>query len=70
MAARIDDSADFLVSGFWPGWQESGAPGLPVVIHNAEGVQDTTLIGFDVTFRAHPEDSFRLLANAIYAGLD
>jgi hypothetical protein len=70
VSARIVDSADFLVSGFWPGWQESGAAGRPVVIHNAEGLQDTTLIGFDVTYRAHPEDSFRLLANAIYAGIE
>ncbi|MDT8306963.1 MAG: M14 family zinc carboxypeptidase [Anaerolineae bacterium] len=70
VAATINDSAEFLVSGFWPGWQESGAAGLPVVIHNAEGEQDTALIGFDATFRAHPEDSFRLVANAIYAGID
>jgi hypothetical protein len=70
VSARIDDSAHFLVSGFWPGWQESNASGMPVVIHNADGVQDTVLIGIDVAFRAHPEDSFRLVANAIYAGLD
>lgn len=70
VAASIEDSADFLVSGFWPGWQESGTAGLPLVIHNVDGVQDTVLIGFDVTFRAHPEDSFRLVANAIYAGIE
>ena len=70
VAAWVDDSPDFLVSGWWPGWQESGAAGLPLVIHNAAGVQDTTLIGMDTTFRAHPEDSFRMVANAIYGGLD
>jgi hypothetical protein len=70
VAARINDSEDFLVSGFWPGWQDSGANGVPVVIHGGEGSQDVTLIGFDTTFRAHPEDSFRLVANAIYNGLD
>jgi hypothetical protein len=31
---------------------------------------ETTLMGLDVTFRGHPENTFRLLANAIYEGLD
>jgi len=61
---------DFIVSGFWPGWQGSGAAGSPVVVHGADGDSDTTLIGLDVTFRGHPENTFRLLANAIYNGLD
>ena len=69
VSARID-SGDFLVSGYWPGWQASGAAGSPVVVHMANGDSDTTLIGIDATFRGHPEDSFRLLANAIYNGLD
>ena len=69
-AAHIDEGPDFLVSGFWPGWKESGAAGLPLIIHHAGGAQDVTLIGLDATFRAHPEDTFRLVANAIYAGLD
>jgi hypothetical protein len=73
VAAALPDEGAFLVSGFWPGWEDSGAAGLPVVIHNAEMAvqdQDTILIGLDVTFRAHPEDTFRLLGNAIYAGLE
>jgi hypothetical protein len=61
---------DFIVSGFWPGWQVSGAAGSPVVVHGSNGASDTTLIGLDVTFRGHPENTFRLLANAIYEGLD
>jgi hypothetical protein len=61
---------DFIVSGFWPFWQDSGAEGEPVVVHRADGDSDTTLIGLDVTFRGHPENTFRLLANAIYEGLD
>ena len=61
---------DFLVSGFWPDWQTSGAAGNPVVVHFADGNSDTTLIGLDVTFRGHPENTFRLLGNAIYQGLD
>jgi hypothetical protein len=63
-------AGDFLVSGYWVGWQESGAEGQPVVVHASSGDSDTTLIGLDVTFRAHPENTFRLLANAIYNGLD
>jgi hypothetical protein len=63
-------AGDFLVSGFWPGWQVSGASGSPVVVHGSNGDSDTTLVGLDLTFRGHPENSFRLLANAIYNGLD
>jgi hypothetical protein len=61
---------DFLVSGFWPFWQDSGAAGSPVVVHGSDGGSDTTLIGLDVTFRGHPENTFRILGNAIYNGLD
>jgi hypothetical protein len=63
-------SGDFVVSGYWPGWQVSGAAGQPVIVHGSSGDSDTTLIGLDSTFRAHPENSFRLLGNAIYNGLD
>jgi hypothetical protein len=61
---------DFIVSGFWPLWQDSGAAGNPVVVHASDGDSDTVLIGLDVTFRGHPENTFRLLGNAIYNGLD
>ena len=64
------DAGDFLVSGFWPNWQTSGANGQPIVVHGADGDSDLTLIGFDPTFRGHPEDSFRILGNAIYNGFD
>jgi hypothetical protein len=63
-------AGDFIVSGFWPFWQDSGASGSPVVVHGTDGDSDTALIGLDVTFRGHPENTFRLLANAIYNGLD
>jgi hypothetical protein len=63
-------SGDLLVSGFWPGWEGTGAAGSPVVVHTSNGDSDVTLSGLDLTFRGHPEDSFRLLANAIYNGLD
>lgn len=61
---------EFLVSGFWEDWQTSGAAEMPIVIHN-DGIDlDVTLIGVDATFRGHPENTFRLLGNAIFSGLD
>ena len=64
------DSGDFLVSGFWEDWQTSGANGMPVIVQDTDGESDVVLIGIDSTFRGHPEDSFRLIANAIYSGLE
>ena len=64
------DNGDFLVSGFWPGWDTGGAAGSPVVARTSSGDSDVTVIGLDVTFRGHPENSFRLLGNAIFNGLD
>jgi hypothetical protein len=69
VAASLDD-VDFFVSGYWPGWPESGAYGAAVAIHKTAGAQDVTLIGFDALFRAHPENGFRMVANAIYNGLE
>ncbi len=68
VSATIHDP-DFLVSGYWPNWQASGAAGQPVVIRWQFGAQDVTLIGLDPIFRGHPEDSFRLVANAIFSSL-
>lgn len=66
------DNGDFLVSGFWEDWQTSGANGMPVIVHgeSGEGVQDTVLIGIDPTFRGHPENTFRIVGNAIFSGID
>jgi len=68
------DSGSFLVSGFWEDWQTSGANGMPIIVHNDESegeeLQDTVLIGCDPTFRGHPENTFRIVGNAIYTGLD
>jgi hypothetical protein len=70
-AASIADG-DFLVSGFWPGWETTGAAGMPVIVHNQNGggSQDTVLIGIDATFRGHPENTFRLIGNAIFSAQD
>ena len=64
---------DFLTAGFWPNWETSSAKGSPVIVHAEQGeggVQDTTLIAIDATFRGHPENTFRLIGNAIYDGLE
>jgi len=72
VSARLD-GGDFLVSGFWENWQTSGANGMPVIVHSENGdggLQDTVLIGIDPTFRGHPENTFRIVGNAIFSGLD
>lgn len=71
VSAQIDaDANNFLVSGFWENWQTSGANGMPVVIHDTDQDADVTFIGINNTFRGHPEDTFRLLGNAIFNGLE
>jgi hypothetical protein len=69
VTATIGDG-DFLVAGFWEDWQISGAAGMPIVLHDDFGDADITLIGLDSTFRGHPENTFRLLGNALFGGLD
>ena len=69
ISARFGED-DFLVSGFWPDWRTSGAAGTPVILHGDSDSRDVTLIGMDCTFRGHPENTFRIIANAIYNGLD
>ncbi|MFZ7125187.1 MAG: M14 family zinc carboxypeptidase [Desulfobacterales bacterium] len=63
-------SGEFLVSGFWPDWEASGAAGKPVIVHTEQGFQDTVLIGVDSTFRGHPENTFRLVGNAIFSCME
>ena len=61
---------NFLVAGFWPEWQTSGANGKPVILNKDSDAQDTVLIGIDATFRGHPKNTFRLVGNAIFGGID
>lgn len=70
ISVSFDPSEDFLLSGFWPEWQTSGAGGMPVVVHQTSGTRDVTLLGIDATFRGHPENTFRIVGNAIYDGLE
>jgi hypothetical protein len=61
---------DFMVAGTWTGWETDGAAGKPVIVYVDNDEQDITLIGIDATFRGHPKNTFRLVGNAIYSGLD
>ena len=63
------DAQTFFIAGFWTDWKKSGANGQAVVLHGSEGASKVVLIGIDPTFRAHPEFTFRILANAIYGSL-
>ena len=70
VSASIDAGEDFLLSGFWENWETSGANGQPVVVHQTTEARDVTLVGIDATFRGHPENTFRIIGNAIYDGLE
>lgn len=69
VAAKIDPG-NFVVSGFFPGWQTSLARGAPTVVHTASGSTHATLIGLDTTFRGHPEVNFRMIGNALFESID
>ncbi len=56
----------FFVAGFWPAHET--AAGYPAVVWSSVGASDIVLFGIDPTFRAHTEVTFRLLANALFAG--
>jgi hypothetical protein len=69
VSASIADD-EFLAAGYWPEWPISGANGRSVIVNKDSDLQDTTLIVFDATFRGHPKDTFRLVGNAIFNGLE
>jgi hypothetical protein len=58
---------EFMVSGFWPKWEASGASEMPVIVHQSTGQRHAAVLGIDATFRGHPENTFRLIGNAIFA---
>ncbi len=60
---------DFYMAGFWA--EPEAAAGHAVVIRDIvlrddEVVNGVVLMGIHPTFRAHPQKTFRLLANAVY----
>ncbi len=70
VSALFDPGTDFLLSGYWPGWQDSGFNGKPIIVHQTTDTRDVTLLGIDATFRGHPENTFRIVGNAIYDSLE
>lgn len=65
-------AGEFFVSGMWYRWRESGAAGRPIIVRGVSGRGSIVVaMGTQPAFRAHPENTFRILANAIYltAGL-
>jgi hypothetical protein len=61
---------DFLTAGYWPDWQGLNGTDKPTVVHRKKDGQDITLIGLEATFRGHPKNTFRLVGNALFNGLD
>ncbi|MDJ0782283.1 MAG: M14 family zinc carboxypeptidase [Desulfosarcinaceae bacterium] len=67
------DGDTMLVSGYVPEWQDSPAAGQPIMVFGDnvdDAQQDIVLMGFDPAFRGHPRNSFKLIGNAIFSGLD
>jgi len=65
----IYDGHEFVASGYWPGWSTSGVTNMPAIVRGSYGLGSYVLVGIDATFRVHPENTFRLIGNAIYEGL-
>jgi hypothetical protein len=56
---------DLLVAGWWP-YYDVTAAGYPAIIRGTYGKGNVVLMGIEPMFRAHPEVTFRLVANSIF----
>jgi hypothetical protein len=61
---------NFLEAGYWPDWQSLNGIEKPTVIYRKKDGQDITLIGLEATFRGHPKNTFRIVGNALFSGLE
>lgn len=61
----ISEEDDFYQTGWWPG--HDAAKGQTLAFTVPSGDADVTVFANDIVFRAHPQFSYRLLANSIYA---
>jgi hypothetical protein len=62
--AWYGSSADWYICGYWR--DRAGAQGQPAVVSGTCGQGRVVYVGFEPAFRAYPEGSFRLMANAIW----
>lgn len=61
----VSEDRDYFKTGWWPGHEKVKGQVLAFTLEN--GDEDVTLFANDLVWRAHPQYSYRLLANAIYA---
>lgn len=62
--ASYGSRPDWYVCGYWR--DRAGAQGKPTVVSGAYGAGRVVYIGFAPMFRAYPESTYRLVANAIW----
>ncbi|WP_110112561.1 M14 family zinc carboxypeptidase [Bacillus sp. CGMCC 1.16541] len=61
---QVSDDADFYKAGWWPG--QEAVKGKDLAFTWSENDYRITAFANDLTFRAHSQQSYRLLANAIF----
>jgi len=59
-------SENVLLAGWWPGYED--CQGFDAIVYGEYGSGNVVLMGIEPTFRAYPEFTFRLIANAIFLG--
>lgn len=62
--ASFQDSDDFYLAGWWPGYEQ--AQGQTMAITAEQGETTFNLFANSLAFRAHTEHSYRFIANSIY----
>jgi len=65
--AKVTDNIDFFVSGWWPNHEL--VRGKILAISYKREALNITLFSTDITNMAQPQNSYRLLANAIYSSM-
>lgn len=72
VVAKVSDSDDFYVSGWWPGNDSVKGKVMGVTTDLAGEKEGTavTLFANTITNKAHPQVAYRLIANTIYNSID
>jgi hypothetical protein len=63
--ASVHHTNDYYKTGWWPG--HDAVKGKPLAIADQIGDSSVTLFANDLVWRAHPQHSYRMLANTIFA---